>query len=309
VRANWIDNTSSTGGTGALTLSGVTGSPGYTDAFGTSGTRTVEYQALEYTDSTRAELVRAESGVGSIALSTGVLTRSLVTATWVASGASYLPKPGVATAPSALSFGTTAANIRIILAPVADGALPYGHNTGNSEGVLPFFFTGTAGPGTNNLTHQEIRYWYYPWLHNRRPISVVTIRMGATYTGGSSSYNLGIYAVGTDGFPAEQLADFGNLGSIVSGNISSGALTNPIQPPTGGFYVAELAQFSGGSGTPNILCSSAGVFTTPLGAALTWGGARHLNLCTKAAQTSLPATAVGTAPAGNQGQVPFFAFK
>ena len=139
----------------------------------------------------------------------------------------------------------------------------------------------------------------------------MTIRHGATYTGGTSSQNIGIYAVGTDGFPAEQLADFGNLGSIASGNITSAALTNPIPPPTNGFYVAFLAQFSGGSGTPAILTAGGSmVFTTPLGLQLTTGGQRHINACIKTGQTSLPSTAAGTSPTPSQlGAAVIFGFK
>lgn len=97
-----------TGGVGAITLAAVTGYPQFTNALGTSGTLFVDYQISEYTDSTLGVLKSYEAGIGSLALSTNVLTRTLPDCTWLSSGPTYNQIN-----PTALAFGNTAANFVI----------------------------------------------------------------------------------------------------------------------------------------------------------------------------------------------------
>lgn len=98
-----------TGGASTITLAAVTGFPQPTDVFGTSGTINVLYEAAEWTDSTQTVLSKYESGIGSLVLSTNVLTRSVVLKSWT-SGGSYNAKNA-----SALTFGNTAANFSLLL--------------------------------------------------------------------------------------------------------------------------------------------------------------------------------------------------
>lgn len=105
----WISKTTSTtGGTGALTLTAATGFPSWSGYFGATGTRVVRYQIQEGAWDGSGKY---ETGIGILALSTGVLTRSRPTITWTGTVLDN-------TTPAALSFGTT--NVEVLLG-VADG--------------------------------------------------------------------------------------------------------------------------------------------------------------------------------------------
>ena len=117
-----------TGGSGTITLDAVTGYPQPTDVFGTSGTRRIAYEIAEYTDSTFATLSKYERGIGSLALSTNVLTRTQPLVTWT-SGGSYNQINA-----TALTFGNTAANFQILI----------GANTASQKLALPSTFSVTS---------------------------------------------------------------------------------------------------------------------------------------------------------------------
>lgn len=110
-----------TGGSGTITLAAVTGYPQPTDVLGTSGTRLIAYEIAEYTDSTFATLSKYERGIGSLVLSTNVLTRTQPLVTWT-SGGSYNQVNA-----TALTFGNTAANFQILV----------GANTASQKLALP----------------------------------------------------------------------------------------------------------------------------------------------------------------------------
>lgn len=108
MRANFVGGTSTTGGTGALTLAAADGFALPSAAFLDGST--VEYAINQYTDNTYATLLRAESGFGVV--SANVLTRSAPRATW--DGTTYSQSTA-----AALNFGTT--NIRVSVTPLAEG--------------------------------------------------------------------------------------------------------------------------------------------------------------------------------------------
>jgi hypothetical protein len=121
------------GGASTLTLAAARGFPQPTDAFGTSGTLLLPYQIAEYTDSTLAQLVRGEAGVGSLNLATNVLTRLQVFRTWVA-GTGYT-RGGA----SPLTFGTNAANI----------AITFGGGANMQKGALAGTLNNIGGTGSD----------------------------------------------------------------------------------------------------------------------------------------------------------------
>lgn len=201
--------TSSTGGSSTLTLNSVTGWPQPTDVFGASGTMLVEYQISEYTDSTLSVLSKFESGRGSLVLSTNVLTRSVPKVTWT-SGGSY----NKITA-SALTFGSTAANIMIVLSANARtqmGELPIVQSSsgsgfsGNSLGMQSFNTRQqmNSNNGTKVLTNGD-RIWVPSQLTGGL-ITSVGVKVTTLHAGGL--LRLGLYDWDTDGLAGNLLQEF-----------------------------------------------------------------------------------------------------
>lgn len=129
-----------TGGSSTLTLARINGWRMPQDMLGSSGVVTDFYSIVEGTDSTFAQINQYERGYGSLDLSTGILTRSLVRDTGInTSGLGTITSNDKN--PSALTFTNTAANIRIGFGGNVDtmmGALPGVQNAGGSG------FSGTT---------------------------------------------------------------------------------------------------------------------------------------------------------------------
>lgn len=252
MRGNWIEQTSTTGGTGALTLSAVTGAPGFADVFGSSGTRVVRYTILEFTDSTRAQLARCEAGIGTITLSTGSLARSRVRSAW--SGTAYLPNPGSATAPSALSFGSTAANIRILCSPDAEDVIPA---VPNVAAILDNIGSGPANIVANATVSVALTYgtlYYTPVLIGHLgPFSQASLRQMTTLTGtATGTIQLALHEIAADGTPGPQVfaASSISLNTLTAATYTSTALATPVHVPPGWYWQQILVTAGGLSGTP-----------------------------------------------------------
>lgn len=291
MRANGIKHETTTTGTGTLTLTSVSGWPSYDDVFGTSGTRFVDYTILDSAG------VPIEGGVGNIALSTMVLTRTYPAWTW--NGTTY-----DATDPSALSLASGTKTV-ICSAWTGLGLAPFipatvgdnkGHGVLSSHTITSF-----------SLTHQR-KVSFPVYIQVLRPISYVTMRINSGYTGGTSSLGVALYEIGSDGFPGVRLANFGNLGSLTGSTVvTSSALGTPIWVPEGHYIVDILPQFSGGSGTPN-LAGMLPIAPYPLGFSWAGGGPNFFPTFYKASQTALndPATAPDTAQVASS--IPWISF-
>ncbi|MDP1686877.1 hypothetical protein [Hydrogenophaga sp.] len=109
MRLNYIGGSSSTGGTGNLTLVAANGLALPALAF--VADQAIEYSIVEYTDATLATIAKAESGFGTIS-SGNVLTRSAPRTKW--DGTTYTQA-----AVTALSFGSS--NVRVYVSPLAEG--------------------------------------------------------------------------------------------------------------------------------------------------------------------------------------------
>lgn len=109
MRHNFIGGSSTTGGTGALTLSAAGGLALPATAFVSN--QPIEYSIVEYTDATLAVVSKAETGIGTISAG-NILSRVAPRSSW--DGTTY-----VQTGVSALSFGT--ANVRVYCSPTAEG--------------------------------------------------------------------------------------------------------------------------------------------------------------------------------------------
>ena len=195
-----------TGGSGTITLASVTGYPQPTDWMGTSGTRIVYYEISEYTDSTLVTLSKYERGIGSLVLSTNVLTRTPVL-TWT-SGGSY-----VTSGATKLTFGNTAANVRIMLGASAATQSP-GHLTlaasapGPSVNTyLPIDTRQTFDSTVAGKTLVNGERWYWPVeFIGGTPITTVAIQCSTL--GASGAARLGVYDWDTDGLPGNLIREF-----------------------------------------------------------------------------------------------------
>lgn len=200
---------SSTGGSSTLTLASVTGWPQPTDVFGTSGTMLVWYEVSEYTDSTFSVLSKYEAGVGSLVLSTNVLTRTVVQVTWTSGGA-Y----NKITA-TALSFGSTAANIQILLSASARttiGQLPIVQNSsgsgfgGTALGMQSFSTRQTMDTNNSTKTLSNGERIWVPIEFRGGLITNVGVYCSTLHA--AALLRLGIYDWDTDGLPGNLLEEF-----------------------------------------------------------------------------------------------------
>lgn len=306
MRADFIRMTSTTGGTSTLTCTAQTGYPLVSNVF--TGTRLVDYSIAEYTDSTKVTLSKAETGIGSYNTSTEVLTRTKVLSTW--SGSAYLPKFGTATAPSALNFGTTSANIDIMITPIAGHdvtAPPFISaavaSVNDGLGLLPLntLGAGATGGATMGLTSGTV-YYFPVLLGMTNPVSQMSIRTTSTLTGGSPTFDCAIYEFGTDGYPGKKLCQFTQLTGIGTTNTTytSTALATPVPIPLGWSWMACLYVANSATGTFTPKASQI-FLLAGVGGAIA-ANTNVLSALTLASQTVLNDPA--TAATGNNNQVP-----
>lgn len=305
MRLDFCRMTSSTGGTGALTCAAQTGYPLVSEAF--TGTRFVEYTIVEYTSSAKTQPSKAETGIGSYVTSTEVLTRTKVLSTWDATD--YLPKFGTATAPTALSFGTTSANIDIMVGPMAAGSIPpvpfqagAVGSVNDGLGMLPMNF---IMPSSTSSILTNGRATYFPALiAQTAPISKASVRVttGATAAGGTpSTFSLAIYEVGSNGLPGKRLIDFGSLGRpTTTGSTLTATLGTPVFLSPGWYFVGALYVAGTDTGTPALRApGAAAIGGSPIGGLLSSAvpiGASYVD-----SQTALndPATTPNAQNSGN----------
>jgi hypothetical protein len=234
VSANWLEMTSATGGTGALTLTAVSGAPTFANVFGASGTRRLPYAVLEWGSSARTgPPIKSESGWGEVNLATSVLTRTRPETTW--NGTNY-----DGTVPSAISFGTTAANIRVILTPLsafAPTALQAFPVTTPSEnlGAWSAHLVNVAAA----VTVTAAREYYVPF-HWRLHGEYAQFGVGITTTIAASGVKIALYDVASTGLPGikrQDLAAGTPIDSSGTAGIRAVSLSNVLPP---GWYYAGI---------------------------------------------------------------------
>lgn len=223
---NWIKTTTTTTGTGDLTLSSVTNFATFNDVFGVGP---LFYYAI-LDDSTDAPI---EIGIGHLSAST-TLVRDKVLATMV-SGTYDDTAPAAVT----LAAGTK----RVICTPDA-GALavnPLNLSTAASSRVLAPFMPSSAG----TLVATANRLYYVPLLlATPREVDAIVFRISAGAA--STTAKAGLYAAGVDGKPGARLAQSASIDTSAGGKMS-GTFTSKRYPP--GLYYLAVA--SGGAPTFN----------------------------------------------------------
>jgi hypothetical protein len=278
MRGNGIRHETTTTGTGAVTLTGVTGWPGYEHVFGTSGTIFVEYTIVN------SDGVPIEGGIGSLVLSTMVLTRTRPEFTW--NGAAYSAVPS---GPLSLAAGTKTVICSLAAERFAPAQWLYGNSplSGATSGNVPLLPWSSGANRAINQARSEA--WLYPWI-NSRPFDRVTVKTSAALTGGptSVSFAVAIYESLETGLPGRRLALFDTWTTnplVNTAQQTSDALGSPIFLPNGYYWIAFLGRWTGGSGSPALVGGAPPV--VPWNAASLGGNGRNQACIYKNSETSL----------------------
>ena len=232
--ANWARVTTTTTGTGNLTLSAVTGYPTLNDVVGTN--RRFSYAILLDSDGTPIE-----EGIGYLSAST-TLVRERVTATYASS--TYDD-----TSPSAVSLA--AGTYRVISSGSADviqgAALNVNRNASvGSQKLIPSQHMTANNASSTGYTCVVNRLVYVPfYLGTSAEIDALGIRVGTGAA--SSSVRLGIYDIDATGHPNKLLGETGALASATSSTDVIGTIGTPIRLQPGWYYTAIVSD-----GTPAV---------------------------------------------------------
>lgn len=275
MRANGIKHETTTTGTGAVTLTAVAGWPTFASVFGSSGSRMVEYTILD------ASGVPIEGGVGTVTLSTLSLERTIVRWTW--DGSAY-------TGAGATALSLAAGTKSVICAPSADSAFPSFPSVATT--VTDNIGHGSLGAGTSAQTVGLVngRTYFIPYrVMKAFAVSKATARCVNGYTGGTSQLLVALYEIGSNGFPGARLVNFGSLGSLTIGTLTSTPLGTPVYLPVGEYICGVNSTFSGGSGSPTVRALT---MLGPISMGISIANAAPIAMLARDSQTTLPDPAV-----------------
>ncbi|HLO63166.1 MAG TPA: hypothetical protein VK165_09410 [Azonexus sp.] len=245
---NWIQQTTTTTGTGNLTLSSVSGLPGFYDLFSTTGY--FVYEILD--DATGAPL---EAGIGHM-IDAVTMVRDRVTATY--SGSVYDD-----TSPATISLA--AGTKRVICALEEGSASPTIPNVQNAFGQRIVLPDGQlpAG-GTKALAANQMLLTCLRWNCGREIASLACQITTANGTG-SDHIQLGVYACDHNGLPGPLLCRTGDILPNSTGYKTSSLAGGNIRLPPGWYWFAILSNV-----TPTVVANNAGSsdkvsISTPMG--------------------------------------------
>lgn len=235
---NWARTTTTTTGTGDLTLSSVSGYPTINDVVG-QGQR-FAYAILD--DSTGAPL---EAGIGYLSAST-TMVREKVTETY--SSSTYDN-----TSPATLSLASGTKRVivtggpRSVMAP-----LPYIGSGAGYKGVSNGALIGAVGAGSYNDQDTSGRLNIFPWVHEYGGEIDAFLINCTTAGAGGTILRMGLYRPGSDGNPAGLIVESGSI-SVSSTGVKTSTFTPFVLPP-GHYWLALLstattALYTGTTGT------------------------------------------------------------
>lgn len=232
---NWVRTTTTTTGTGDLTLSSVSGYPTFNDVFGTS--RRFYYTILNDSDGTPLE-----AGIGYLSAST-TLVREKVLATY--SSSTYDD-----TSAAALSL---AAGTKRVICSTEAGAMSINALNVNSSAttrVVSPIMPGSAG----SLAVTTNRCYYIPFvISTPRELDAIVFRVSSG--SGTTQAKVGIYTATINGKPGDRIdqSAFQSTGTGASGTRVTATLTQRRYPP--GLYFLAFAS----DGAPTINSPSSSV--------------------------------------------------
>lgn len=236
---NWIQQTTTTTGTGNLTLSTVSGYPAFSTQF--SDGQRFQYQILD--DSTGAPI---ESGIGY--LSSGALVRERIECTMVSGTFDN-------TTPTAVSL---AAGTKRVICAVAAAATHTPATGAVSAATYKAYGDGTQvfGSGGGFVMTAGRAYAKQFAALSANEIDAVIVRI--TTAGAASTLIRGaIYSIGADGLPDIKLAESGTVAADTTGIKQ---LTFTAFRPPQRFYVAVIS-----SGGPTLYATASGLSATAMG--------------------------------------------
>jgi len=222
---NWARTTTTTTGTGNLTLSSVSGYPTINDVVG-QGQR-FAYAILD--DSTGAPL---EAGIGYLSAST-TMVREKVTETY--SSSTYDN-----TSPATLSLASGTKRVivtgltRSVMAP-----LPYMGSAAGYKGVGNANLFGTIGSNLYNAGDASGRFNCWPWRHEYGGEIDAFITQVTTAGGAGTILRIGLYRIGSDGNPAGLIVESGSI-DVASTGVKTSTFTAFVLPP-GNYWFAYLS--------------------------------------------------------------------
>lgn len=261
---NWITQTTTTTGTGNLTLATVSGFPSFADNFA-AGQR-FQYQILD--DATGAPI---ESGIGY--LSGGALVRERIECTMV-SGVFDNSTPTAVNLAAGTKRVICSASAASIAAQAAGAYVLSGGFRGYGDSI-------SVQPGsTSNLLMVASRAYATPFIaQSAQEIDALVVRV--TVAGSSGSLIRGaIYSIGADGLPDVQLALSGTVAGDTTGQKF---LTFTAFRPPQRFFGCLIA-----TNQPSIYATSGGLSSNPLGFFSSQEAAAYLFLA--ASGTTFPAS-------------------
>ena len=244
--ADFVEETTTSiagSGSGAITLTQITGLPRFSHAFG-SGRRHVRY-VIEKQSAGVVSMF--ERGLGYV--ESNVLTRTLPQITWDASGPTYDD-----TAPSALNFGATpsAGDVLVRMAPtVADGTrtLRVQQSTIAVDAnwrdyPLSGHLTEWTGNGTGST--MTVDREYYSYYENLIDGLVAGIQLDVAGALTSAGIKLALYEEGADGLPGHHINTFNTLSGASTGiktdtTVGTWSRGAAFRLAPGGYYIGFIS--------------------------------------------------------------------
>lgn len=224
---NGIKQTTTTTGTGNLTLAAVTGYPKLADVVPL--TFPVSYGLIDSSG------LLIEEGIGHLADAT-TFVRATVTATY--GGGVYSGGPVSTSTPTAANLAGTTTLIVTPNAATIESMLPTIDKI--SSGVSRFVASSGRTMTTTTVTPSTLRVYYMPFL--LKTAAEVISLMASVNTAGSAGTvaRLGIYACTEGGYMGPLLVSTGDLDVSTTGQ-KVGTLSSPISLPAGWYFVAFVA--------------------------------------------------------------------
>lgn len=224
--ANWAQQTTTTTGTGALSLSSISGFPTVSQALGGLLNKYVPYAILD--DSTGAPY---EEGYGYLG-ATNTFERALIRATF-ASG-TYTD-----VSPTAVSLPAGTKRLIVSFTAGAAGAVWVNANRNSSasgRAAIASSHLSSHSASSTGFTAVANRLYFAPFILNvSADVASLGVRCGTGVA--STNIRLGIYETGSDGHPGALLISTGALSTATSSTDVIGTVTQTRLQP-GSYYSA-----------------------------------------------------------------------
>lgn len=251
--ANWARATTTTTGTGNLTLSGVSGFPTPNDVYATN--LWFYYSILD--DSTGAPL---ECGIGYLSAST-TLVRQKVLATFASSVYDD-------TSPSAVSLAS--GTKLVVLSPLQhslDVNIPWvdtavgTNNKAINNGAIAVGLSGSNGYQFNGADRIEC----FPWKHTYGG-EVNSFKIHVSTSDSGKIARVGLYEINTNGTPGDLIVEGSSTFDLSSNGMKTSTFTARVIPP-GWYFIAILSD----TGTAQIVGSGSNTASSVFIHGTAWG--------------------------------------